>query len=52
MPKYEVDVQQLRDLMEIRGTEAVSKIKEQFGDAQGLCRALKTSTNEGTQCST
>lgn len=45
--KYEVDVQQLRDLMEIRGTEAVTKIKEQFKDAQGLCRALKTSPNEG-----
>lgn len=45
--KYEVDVQQLRDLMEVRGTEAVTKIKEQFKDAQGLCRALKTSPNEG-----
>lgn len=45
--KYEVDVQELRDLMEIRGTEAVTKIKERFKDAQGLCRALKTSPNEG-----
>lgn len=47
--KYEVDVQQLRDLMELRGTEAVTKIKEQFKDAQGLCRALKVSPNEGTR---
>lgn len=45
--KYEVGVQQLRDLMEMRGSEAVTKIKDQFGDAQGLCRALKTSPNEG-----
>ncbi|XP_053233623.1 plasma membrane calcium-transporting ATPase 2 isoform X3 [Podarcis raffonei] len=37
----------LRSLMELRGTEAVVKIKETYGDTEGLCRHLKTSPTEG-----
>ncbi|XP_069500010.1 plasma membrane calcium-transporting ATPase 2 isoform X7 [Ambystoma mexicanum] len=38
---------ELRSLMELRGTEGVVKIKEHFGDMDGLCRHLKTSPTEG-----
>ncbi|XP_077780941.1 plasma membrane calcium-transporting ATPase 2 isoform X2 [Podarcis muralis] len=37
----------LRSLMELRGTEAVVKIKETYGDTEGLCRHLRTSPTEG-----
>ncbi|XP_068108976.1 plasma membrane calcium-transporting ATPase 2 isoform X6 [Hyperolius riggenbachi] len=37
----------LRSLMELRGTEAVVKIKECYGDTDGLCKRLKTSPTEG-----
>ncbi|XP_071406610.1 plasma membrane calcium-transporting ATPase 2 isoform X15 [Pithys albifrons albifrons] len=40
-------LQELRSLMELRGTEAVVKIKETYGDTEGLCRHLKTSPTEG-----
>jgi Ca2+ transporting ATPase len=45
--KYETNVQQLRDLMECRGSEAITRIKEEFRDANGLCTALRTSPNQG-----
>ncbi|XP_053326146.1 plasma membrane calcium-transporting ATPase 2 isoform X3 [Spea bombifrons] len=38
---------ELRSLMELRGPEAVVKIKECYGDTEGLCRHLKTSPTEG-----
>ncbi|NP_001070935.1 plasma membrane calcium-transporting ATPase 4 [Danio rerio] len=38
---------QLRELMELRSGEAVSKIAECYGDVQGICRRLKTSPIEG-----
>uniref|UniRef100_A0A8C5PNL4 Calcium-transporting ATPase n=1 Tax=Leptobrachium leishanense TaxID=445787 RepID=A0A8C5PNL4_9ANUR len=38
---------ELRSLMELRGTEAVVKIKECYGDTDALCRTLKTSPTEG-----
>ncbi|KAM6060422.1 plasma membrane calcium-transporting ATPase 2 isoform 15-T20 [Theristicus caerulescens] len=40
-------LQELRSLMELRGTEAVVKIKETYGETEGLCRHLKTSATEG-----
>ncbi|XP_066473577.1 plasma membrane calcium-transporting ATPase 2 isoform X13 [Tiliqua scincoides] len=40
-------LQDLRSLMELRGTEAVVKLKETYGDTEGLCRHLKTSPTEG-----
>lgn len=42
-------LQELRSLMELRGTEAVVKIKETYGETEGLCRHLKTSPTEGKQ---
>ncbi|KAG8436238.1 hypothetical protein GDO86_007367 [Hymenochirus boettgeri] len=38
---------ELRSLMELRGNESVVKIKECYGDTDGLCRRLKTSPTEG-----
>ncbi|XP_073732122.1 plasma membrane calcium-transporting ATPase 4 isoform X3 [Misgurnus anguillicaudatus] len=38
---------QLRDLMELRSSEAVSKISECHGDVHGICLKLKTSPVEG-----
>ncbi|XP_053150614.1 plasma membrane calcium-transporting ATPase 2 isoform X17 [Hemicordylus capensis] len=40
-------LQDLRSLMELRGTEAVVKLKESYGDTEGLCRHLNTSPIEG-----
>jgi Ca2+ transporting ATPase len=40
-------MQQLRDLMELRGPEAMSKIKETFKDANGICSALRVDSNRG-----
>ncbi|TSK16199.1 Plasma membrane calcium-transporting ATPase 2 [Bagarius yarrelli] len=39
-------VMDLRTLMELRGTEAVVKIQEDYGDITGLCQRLKTSQTE------
>ncbi|KAM8916536.1 plasma membrane calcium-transporting ATPase 2-like isoform 4-T9 [Spinachia spinachia] len=44
---FGVTVMELRELMELRSAEAVSKIKEAHGDVQGICRRLKTSPIEG-----
>ncbi|NP_001087020.1 plasma membrane calcium ATPase 3 [Xenopus laevis] len=41
------DLMELRSLMELRGSEAVVKIKECYGDTDGLCKRLKTSPTEG-----
>ncbi|XP_068838353.1 plasma membrane calcium-transporting ATPase 2 isoform X10 [Capricornis sumatraensis] len=40
-------MEELRSLMELRGTEAVVKIKETYGDTDAICRRLKTSPVEG-----
>ncbi|XP_073900518.1 plasma membrane calcium-transporting ATPase 2 isoform X2 [Castor canadensis] len=40
-------MEELRSLMELRGTEAVVKIKETYGDTEAICRRLKTSPTEG-----
>uniref|UniRef100_A0A7N8XRF9 Calcium-transporting ATPase n=1 Tax=Mastacembelus armatus TaxID=205130 RepID=A0A7N8XRF9_9TELE len=37
----------LRLLMELRGTEAVVKLQEDYGGVEGLCKRLKTSPTEG-----
>ncbi|XP_061731412.1 plasma membrane calcium-transporting ATPase 1-like isoform X3 [Nerophis ophidion] len=44
---FGVSVMDLRDLMELRSSEAVNKIRESYGDVQGICRRLKTSPIEG-----
>ncbi|XP_029682230.1 plasma membrane calcium-transporting ATPase 2 isoform X3 [Takifugu rubripes] len=38
---------ELRSLMELRGTEAVVKLQEDYGGVEGLCKRLKTSPTEG-----
>lgn len=40
-------LKELRSLMELRGTEALSKIGETYEDVQGLCNRLKTSPIDG-----
>ncbi|XP_074929518.1 plasma membrane calcium-transporting ATPase 2 isoform X6 [Chelonoidis abingdonii] len=45
--EFGCSLEELRSLMELRGTEAVVKIKEMYGDTEGLCRHLKTSPTEG-----
>ncbi|XP_035517772.1 plasma membrane calcium-transporting ATPase 2 isoform X6 [Morone saxatilis] len=40
-------VMELRSLMELRGTEAVVKLQEDYGGTEGLCKRLKTSPTEG-----
>ncbi|XP_006872247.1 PREDICTED: plasma membrane calcium-transporting ATPase 2 isoform X2 [Chrysochloris asiatica] len=40
-------MEELRSLMELRGTEAVVKIKETYEDTEAICRRLKTSPVEG-----
>lgn len=45
--EFGISVMELRELMELRGPEAVNKISERYGDVQGICRRLKTSPIEG-----
>ncbi|XP_051946908.1 plasma membrane calcium-transporting ATPase 3b isoform X2 [Xyrauchen texanus] len=44
---FGVTLDELRDLMELRGPEALQKIQESFGDTDGLCQRLKSSTSDG-----
>lgn len=39
--------QELRTLMELRGADSVNKIKDSYGDVNGLCARLRTSPVEG-----
>ncbi|XP_063141541.1 plasma membrane calcium-transporting ATPase 2 isoform X1 [Rattus norvegicus] len=45
--EFGCSMEELRSLMELRGTEAVVKIKETYGDTESICRRLKTSPVEG-----
>ncbi|XP_036389480.1 plasma membrane calcium-transporting ATPase 2-like isoform X1 [Megalops cyprinoides] len=45
--EFGCSLQELRSLMELRGTEALLKIQEDYGSTEGLCRRLKTSPTEG-----
>lgn len=44
--QYGVTLKQLRELMELRGREGVSKING-YGGVQEICKKLYTSPNEG-----
>lgn len=44
---FGVTTDDLRNLMELRSHEACNKIRDLYGDVQGLCRRLKTSPIEG-----
>lgn len=45
---FGISMEDLKNLMELRSSEAVNKIQERFGDVQSICRRLKTSPIEGT----
>lgn len=45
--QYGVTLQQLRELMETRGHEAIQRIQEEYGGIQDLCRKLYTSPTDG-----
>ncbi|XP_050026493.1 plasma membrane calcium-transporting ATPase 2 isoform X8 [Dermacentor andersoni] len=45
--QYGVTLQQLRELMETRGQEAIQRIQEEYGGIQDLCRKLYTSPTDG-----
>ncbi|KAG5267389.1 hypothetical protein AALO_G00221190 [Alosa alosa] len=44
---FGVTLKDLRSLMELRGTEGLTKIQENYGDVNGLCTRLKSSPIEG-----
>ncbi|TWW62809.1 Plasma membrane calcium-transporting ATPase 2 [Takifugu flavidus] len=44
--EFGVTLLELRDLMELRSTEAVNQIQDTYGDVQAICRRLKTSPIE------
>lgn len=44
-----LDVGELKELMELRGMEAVNAIKDKHGNVHEICRKLYTSDNEGEQ---
>lgn len=44
---FGVTLEDLRTLMEMRGPEALQKIQESYGDSEGLCQRLKSSTSDG-----
>ncbi|CAL8326300.1 unnamed protein product [Merluccius merluccius] len=45
--EFGVTVEELRDLMELRGGEALQKIQESYGDTEGLCQRIQSSTSDG-----
>ncbi|MEE6480312.1 hypothetical protein FKM82_012530 [Ascaphus truei] len=47
LDNFGITVEELRDLMELRSTDAVQKIQECYGDVYGICTRLKTSPHEG-----
>ncbi|XP_041835253.1 plasma membrane calcium-transporting ATPase 1-like isoform X3 [Melanotaenia boesemani] len=44
---FGLTLEELRALMELRSAEAVNKVRNDYGDVQGICRRLKTSPIEG-----
>uniref|UniRef100_A0A1A8PQA9 Calcium-transporting ATPase n=3 Tax=Nothobranchius TaxID=28779 RepID=A0A1A8PQA9_9TELE len=42
-----VTVKELRELMELRGSEALQKIQDGYGDTEGLCQRLQSNTTDG-----
>ncbi|XP_037624639.1 plasma membrane calcium-transporting ATPase 1-like isoform X1 [Sebastes umbrosus] len=45
--EFSCSLQELRSLMELRGEESLTRIKESYGDVHGLCARLRTSPVEG-----
>uniref|UniRef100_A0A671TUR4 Calcium-transporting ATPase n=1 Tax=Sparus aurata TaxID=8175 RepID=A0A671TUR4_SPAAU len=44
---FVVTVNELRELMELRGVDALQKVQDSYGDTEGLCQRLQTSPTEG-----
>ncbi len=44
---FGVTCEELRQLMELRKTEAINEIKARYGTVTGLCKKLKTSPTHG-----
>ena len=44
---YGITLQELRELMDHKGPEAIERIKTQFTNVEGLCELLHTSPNQG-----
>ncbi|XP_077195136.1 plasma membrane calcium-transporting ATPase 1 isoform X2 [Paroedura picta] len=44
---FGITLEELRNLMELRASDALHKIQECYGDVYGICARLKTSPNEG-----
>ncbi|XP_049608352.1 plasma membrane calcium-transporting ATPase 3b isoform X1 [Syngnathus scovelli] len=44
---FGVTLKELRELMELRGGEALQKIQDSYGDTDGLCQRLKSNTTDG-----
>ena len=44
--QYGISLKHLRELMEVRGREAIAKLNE-YGGVQELCKKLYTSPSEG-----
>nr|XP_027200064.1 plasma membrane calcium-transporting ATPase 2-like [Dermatophagoides pteronyssinus] len=44
---FDITVMELRELMDCRGQETISKIQQKYGSVLNLCQKLRTSQNEG-----
>jgi len=44
---YKLDVHELKELMEYRGSEAIQYISDKYGTISNICKMLFTSENEG-----
>nr|XP_046252631.1 plasma membrane calcium-transporting ATPase 3b isoform X1 [Scatophagus argus]XP_046252632.1 plasma membrane calcium-transporting ATPase 3b isoform X1 [Scatophagus argus] len=44
---FTVTVKELRELMELRGADALQKIQDSYGDTEGLCQRLQSNTTDG-----
>ncbi|XP_037540980.1 plasma membrane calcium-transporting ATPase 3b [Nematolebias whitei] len=44
---FGVTVKELRELMELRGADALQKIQDSYRDTEGLCQRLQSSTTDG-----
>jgi len=45
--EFGVTVEELRNIMELRGEDALQKIQESYGDTAGLCQRMLSSTTDG-----
>ncbi|XP_075587313.1 plasma membrane calcium-transporting ATPase 3 isoform X1 [Dermatophagoides farinae] len=44
---FDINLMELRELMDCRGLETIAKIQQKYGSVQNLCQKLRTSQNEG-----